>query len=113
MFELISKDADNIRVGVKIIINNYMEDEKFSVVKIDNHIKKNDIIYNNALKDLQDLKDLKDLEGGSVNKFKKTENKITVIYNKKKYTRVIYINDRKKYVKINKSFMLLSKLKKI
>ena len=110
IFEVISKDADNIRVGVIIIINDYMEDEKISVVKIDKHIKDKDIIYNKALQSLQDLKDLK---GGSVNKFKKTENKITVIYNKKKYTRVIYINDRKKYVKLNKSFMLLSKLKKI
>ena len=51
--------------------------------------------------------------GGSNKKYKKTENKITVIYKKKKYTRVIYINERKKYVKINKTFMLLSKLKKI
>jgi hypothetical protein len=47
------------------------------------------------------------------NNYKKTENKITVIYEKKKYTRVIYINERKKYVKINKTFILLSKLKKI
>jgi hypothetical protein len=113
IFEVISKDADNIRVGVIIIINDYMEDEKISVVKIDKHIKDKDIIYDNALEYLQKLKDLKDLEGGSVNKFKKTENKITVIYNKKKYTRVIYINDRKKYIKLNKTFMLLSKLKKI
>ena len=51
--------------------------------------------------------------GGSNNKYKKTENIITVIYNKKKYTRIIYINESKKYVKINKTFMLLSKLKKI
>jgi hypothetical protein len=51
---------------------------------------------------------------GGINKsnYKKTENKITVIYKKKKYTRVIYINERKKYVKIDKTFMLLSKLKK-
>jgi hypothetical protein len=44
---------------------------------------------------------------------KKTNNKITVIFQKKKYTRIIHINERKKYVKINKTFMLLSKLKKI
>jgi hypothetical protein len=50
---------------------------------------------------------------GGASKYKKTENKITVIYKKKKYTRVIYICDRKKYIKINKTFMLLSKLKKI
>jgi hypothetical protein len=46
------------------------------------------------------------------NNYKKTENQITVIYKKKKYTRNIYINNNKKYVKINKTFMLLSKLKK-
>jgi hypothetical protein len=50
--------------------------------------------------------------GKDKNNYKKTENKITVIYNKKKYTRVIYINERKKYVKIDKTYMLLSKLKK-
>ena len=55
------------------------------------------------------------LRGGNKNKnnYKKTENKITVIYEKKKYTRIIYINNKKKYIKINKTFMLLSKLKKI
>ena len=53
------------------------------------------------------------LRGGNKNNYKKTENKITVIYEKKKYTRIIYINERKKYVKINKTFILLSKLKKI
>jgi hypothetical protein len=47
------------------------------------------------------------------NKFKSTKNKITVIYKKKKYTRVIYISERKKYVKINKTYLLLSKLKKV
>ena len=51
--------------------------------------------------------------GGGNNKYKKTDKKITVIYKKKEYTRVIYICERKKYVKINKTFMLLSKLKKI
>jgi hypothetical protein len=50
---------------------------------------------------------------GGANKYKKTENKITVIYKKKQYTRVIYICERKKYIKLNKTFMLLSKLKKI
>ncbi len=51
---------------------------------------------------------------GGINKsnYKKTDKKITVIYKKKKYTRVIYISERKKYVKINKTYMLLSKLKK-
>ena len=51
--------------------------------------------------------------GGHSNKYKKTENKITVIYKKKEYTRVIYICERKKYIKINKTYMLLSKFKKI
>ena len=51
--------------------------------------------------------------GHGNNKYKKTENKITVIYKKKQYTRIIYICERKKYVKINKTYMLLSKLKKI
>ena len=51
-------------------------------------------------------------EGGA-NKYKKTENKITVIYKKKEYTRVIYICERKKYIKLNKTYMLLSKLKKV
>ena len=50
---------------------------------------------------------------GGANKYKKTENKITVIYKKKEYTRVIYICERKKYIKLNKTYMLLSKLKKI
>jgi thiol-disulfide isomerase/thioredoxin len=56
---------------------------------------------------------LNSIKNGGANKYKKTDNKITVIYKKKEYTRVIYICERKKYVKINKSFMLLSKLKKI
>ena len=53
------------------------------------------------------------VNGGANNKYKKTENKITVIYKKKEYTRVIYISERKKYVKINKTYILLSKLKKV
>ena len=51
--------------------------------------------------------------GGKNKDYKKTENKIKVIYKKKEYTRNIYINERKKYVKINNTFILLSKLKKI
>lgn len=54
------------------------------------------------------------VSGGSLtNKYKKTENKITVIYKKKEYKRVIYICERKKYIKLNKTYMLLSKLKKV
>jgi hypothetical protein len=52
------------------------------------------------------------LGGKNKSNYKKTDKKITVIYKKKKYTRVIYINERKKYIKINKTYMLLSKLKK-
>ena len=52
-------------------------------------------------------------KGGANNKYKKTENKITVIYKKKEYTRVIYICERKKYIKLNKTYILLSKFKKI
>jgi thiol-disulfide isomerase/thioredoxin len=52
-------------------------------------------------------------KNGGANKYKKTDKQITVIYKKKEYTRVIYICERKKYVKINKTFMLLSKLKKV
>jgi hypothetical protein len=51
--------------------------------------------------------------GGKNKNYKKTENKIKVIYKKKEYTRNIYINKNKKYVKINNTLMLLSKLKKI
>jgi thiol-disulfide isomerase/thioredoxin len=54
-----------------------------------------------------------ELKLGGANKYKKTDKQITVIYKKKEYTRVIYICERKKYVKINKTFMLLSKLKKV
>jgi hypothetical protein len=45
--------------------------------------------------------------------YKKTTNKITVIYDGKKYTRIIFINENKNYVKINKTYMLLSRLKQI
>ena len=45
--------------------------------------------------------------------YKKTASKITVIYDGKKYTRIIYINENNNYVKINKIYMLLSRLKQI
>ena len=61
----------------------------------------------------QNINMFKHLLTGGANKYKKTENKITIIYNKKKYTRVIYLCERKKYIKLNKMFMLLSKLKKV
>jgi hypothetical protein len=80
--------------------------------------KSNDELINYISTKIIELKRINDslpliTNGGSKSNYKKTENKITVIYKKKKYTRVIYINERKKYVKINKAFMLLSKLKKI
>ena len=59
------------------------------------------------------LSDDRDEYRGGKNKYKNTKTKITVIYNKKKYSRVIYICERKKYVKIDKTYMLLSKLKKV
>ena len=59
------------------------------------------------------LSDDRDEYKGGKNKYKNTKTKITVIYNKKKYSRVIYICERKKYVKIDKTYMLLSKLKKV
>jgi hypothetical protein len=65
------------------------------------------------MKEEEEIEEEEMQKKGGANKFKKTENKITVIYEKKKYIRVIYISERKKYVKINKVFMLLSKLKKV
>jgi hypothetical protein len=80
----------------------------------DKKIKENEI--NNDLSSyetfiIDDIKYIITLKGGA-EKYKKTNNKITIIYKKKQYTRNIYISERKKYIKINKIFMLLSKLKK-
>jgi hypothetical protein len=66
--------------------------------------------YENLKKELEELHKI---TTGGGNKFKSTKNKITVIYKKKQYTRVIYISERKKYVKINKTYLLLSKLQKV
>jgi hypothetical protein len=53
-------------------------------------------------------------EGGSKCKLNKTNDKIKIIYNKKKYERTIYINkNNKKFVKINNKQLELSKLKKV
>jgi hypothetical protein len=76
------------------------------------YIYDNDIYSSNMIKLNNHMQEIIKIKGGA-NKYKKTENKITVIYKKKQYTRVIYICERKKYIKINKTFMLLSKLKKI
>jgi hypothetical protein len=52
--------------------------------------------------------------GGKSQKLKKTDDKIKVLYKKKRYTRVIYVNkNNKKFVKINKQILELSKLKKV
>jgi hypothetical protein len=82
-----------------------------------NYITSNDINkYNENIKLIdkffKTLNSFSTTKGGQ-NKYIKTDNKITFLYNKKKYSRIIYINERKKYVKINKDFILLSKVKKI
>jgi hypothetical protein len=91
----------NIKNSILSLNNKFLFKSSFDRNEIDS--TKYDINYN-ILK--------KPIEGGK-NKYKKTENKITVIYKKKQYTRVIYICERKKYIKINKTFMLLSKMKKL
>jgi len=111
-----------------IFNNNYENLEKFLVSKdiIINVIFKNLIqsmlnnfyyliavsINKEALINYIEEKKRKGTLGGA-NKYKKTGNKASVIYKKKEYTRVIYICDRKKYIKINKNFILLSKLKNV
>jgi hypothetical protein len=85
---------------------------KLSETEIVSNISKNIFNINKISKNLMDYIILYKRTGGA-EKYKKTDNKITVIYKKKQYTRNIYISESKKYVKINKIFMLLSKLKKI
>ena len=90
LFNKINEDLDyNNKKNINILI-------KFYIL----HIEQNINMFKLLLK-------------GGANKYKKTENKITIIYNKKKYTRVIYLCERKKYIKLNKMFMLLSKFKKV
>ena len=89
-----------------IQFSEYM-DKKETYDNIDNIITKINHQYNYSETNVTVF------SGGGANKYKKTENKITVIYKKRKYTRVIYICERKKYIKLNKTYMLLSKLKKI
>jgi len=48
--------------------------------------------------------------GGNIN-YKITNNKIEFQYKNKKYIRNIYINSKKKYVKLNNEYILLSKIK--
>jgi hypothetical protein len=115
-YNIINNDSNNINI-LTDIFTSYKQKNNFSALKSDiiNKLSVNLNLYiNNFMFQYQGLIALMQLNtGGSNEKYKKTENKITVIYKKKKYTRVIYINERKKYVKINKTFMLLSKLKKI
>jgi len=94
----------------------------FNFELMNNYIKSNNSIinlYEFAASDILSqyrtilLSDVIDEFRGGKNKYKNTKTKITVIYNKKKYSRVIYICERKKYVKIDKTYMLLSKLKKV
>jgi len=85
-----------------------------SFEKSDNHHQSLTIhnYYNDLEKLNNEISRLFKKGGKNKNNYKKTDKKITVIYKKKKYTRVIYICERKKYVKIDKTYMLLSKLKK-
>lgn len=120
----------NIKINISfddimifILDNNLEYDLDFNIIRFskNENMDKKDIYDNiaNNISKINHQYDYKDEDivvfGGISlnNKYKKTENKITVIYNKKKYTRVIYICERKKYIKLNKTIMLLSKLKKI
>ena len=110
----------NIEEFFEYIYNKYrfnlkFSDETKSILKLNKEILDN-IIYDYDKKLSNFIKNDNGtiiLSGGGNNKYKKTDKKITIIYKKKQYTRNIYICERKKYIKINKSFMLLSKLKKI
>ena len=94
------------------------------IIELEIHDIENQVSQNNIAKTIHEIGNelinevnngliiIQQLSGGN-NKYKKTDKQITVIYKKKEYTRVIYICERKKYVKINKTFMLLSKLKKV
>ena len=52
----------------------------------------------------------KEIIGGS-KYYKFTNNKVEFQYNNKKYIRNIYINSKKKYVRLNNEYILLSKIK--
>jgi len=74
----------------------------------------NEVVYDNTHDDMTSVKDFSTSEGGNINKLKSTKKKVKILYNKKEIERTIYINKRgTKYVKINKEYKLLSKLKKI
>jgi hypothetical protein len=83
-------------------------DENFYLNMLKYYTSKLNRLYHEELQDTF-LKQI----GGNNNKYNKIGKKITVIYKKKKYTRVIYTCKSIKYIKINKTYMLLSKLKKV
>jgi hypothetical protein len=112
----LSNDKEYIKYIEKNLNYDFEEDIektiKLEEAYIINEIKSYIFILNNlyTYDDVNNLIQIK--AGGNKNNYKKTDNQITVIYKKKKYTRTIYICERKKYVKIDKTFILLSKLKK-
>ena len=121
-------DYKNIEINISMddvkifILENYLEyDLDTNIIQFSDKMTEKDIYDNidNIISTINYQYNYSEdnvtvISGGSLNnKYKKTENKITVIYNKKKYTRVIYICEHKKYVKLNKTIMLLSKLKKV
>lgn len=111
--QLVQHNNNNPELG---FINLNLEDNKYSnyfplyIFYLNN--KPISLKPNNEIIDIDTDNIIKEIQGGQ-NKYIKTDNKITFLYNKKKYSRIIYINERKKYVKINKDFILLSKVKKI
>jgi hypothetical protein len=125
-----SKEEDTGELQLKFIrINNllnsiikYLQTKgsnfEYNVLSIGDYIK-SDYDISNYEKDIMTLSkfEIKKINskigGNNINKYKNTGNKVTILYNKKKYNRVVYVNNRKKYVKINKVYILLSKLKKV
>jgi hypothetical protein len=113
----LSNDEEYIKYIEKNLNYNYFKKDIEKTIKLEeayiiNEIKSYIFILNNlyTYDNVNNLIKIK--AGGNKNNYKKTDNQITVIYKKKKYTRTIYICERKKYVKIDKTFILLSKLKK-
>ena len=104
-------DYNDYRLTYKEAEKSVVMDNFFCSIIIDYFISVNITVIQNILKIEYKIEYKKGGHGN--NKYKKTENKITVIYKKKEYTRVIYICERKKYIKLNKTYMLLSKFKKV
>jgi hypothetical protein len=59
---------------------------------------------------VSETSEVTETSGGNIN-YKITNNKIEFQYKNKKYIRNIYINSKKKYVKFNNEYILLSKIK--